>query len=44
MVTGFGKTSKTANATLAAWMQLQAHDVQRLDAQLAKAGLPVIKP
>ena len=39
LITGVHKTEKTAGAALAAWEDLEARDLQRLDAQLRKAHL-----
>jgi photosystem II stability/assembly factor-like uncharacterized protein len=43
LVTGVDKTEKTAEAALAAWGNLKARDLERLDAQLRKAHLQGIK-
>ncbi|HEX7326478.1 MAG TPA: hypothetical protein VF292_14180 [Rhodanobacteraceae bacterium] len=43
IVTGFDKTTTTANATLAKWTALQAGSVKRLDARLKSAGMAGLK-
>lgn len=43
LITGFNKTSKTAETTLAAWEKLKTQDVEQLDAQVRKADLPAIQ-
>ncbi len=44
VITGFDKTGKTADATLAKWQQFKSHDLAQLNAQLRKAGLAAVKP
>jgi hypothetical protein len=43
LITGFNKTSKTAESTLAAWEKLKTQDVEQLNAQVRKADLPAIQ-
>lgn len=43
LITGFDKTGKTAEATLAAWAKFKARDIEQLNAQLRKSSFPIIQ-